>query len=188
MSTFKRAIAGVGGLIALGVVLAVLGALSFTIRQTGGGADPDAAFSSTDVDDLALRAETAWDDDPPGLVRTLDPTTRDELATAWLRADQAVALAAEGDRSGLGVWYTGPALEQVDRRFARDGSSMTSTADEVSTLEASGHRLRVDFVSADAQIVAMWIETETISGETRAVETIMVLSDGSWRIRHLEAR
>jgi hypothetical protein len=74
--------------------------------------------------------------------------------------------------------------------------SDVDTEYEVSAPLALGHRLRVDFYSLDGQIVVLDIETirpRPIDGRvgdgddpTERFEAVIVLSDGNWRVRHVE--
>ena len=191
MSTVKRATAALGGLVGALVVVAVLGALGLAVRQTGDGADPGDAFTATALDDASLLADTTWEAEPPGLARGVDRATRDELATAWIRADDARARAAASDLDGLGVWHVGPAGEQVRQRFSLDpDGAVRSGAARVAIDRSLAHRLRIDFISEDGQIVVLGASStvERDGVEQRFDrEAIMILLDGTWRIRHLEA-
>ena len=191
MSSVKRGLAAVGGVIVVVGVLLVLGVTSFTVRETGDGADPDSAFSSTDMDQAMLRANVEWIDDAPGLVRAIEPSTREALATAWRRADDALERAAAGDLSGLDVWYTDAALEQALARFGSDaGGRPTTGAYSLSSAVADGHVLRGEFYSADGQIVVLSVRTtfggSPPSSDDANSEVILVLSNGNWRVRNIE--
>jgi hypothetical protein len=198
MSTLKRWIALAAGVVIALAVLAVIGALSLAVRQSGDGADPDEAFSATELVPESLGATVTWSDDAADLVRIVEPTTRDEVAAAWLRANDALMRAAEGDLGGLDVWFTGPALDGARERFdpSGDGAS-ASRATTVRSSIAIAHDLRVEFYSLDGQIVVLRSasdvpvaeaegEGDTPSWSTVRSEVILVLSDGNWRIRNIE--
>jgi hypothetical protein len=166
--------------------------ISFAIRETGRGADPNVAFSPTENVPGALAADVAWLSDAENLVRIVEPTTRAQLGAVWLRADDALSRAASGDLTGLEVWFVDAALSNAMSRFEID----LDTEQRVSAPSALGHRLRVDFYSLDGQIVVL--DTETIrprpidgrveDGDplTERFEVVLVLSDGNWRVRHVE--
>ena len=196
MSTLKRWIALTAGVVIALAVLAVIGALSLAVRESGDGADPDEAFSATELVPESLGAIVTWSDDAADLVRIVEPTTRDEVAAAWLRANDALMRAAEGDLAGLDVWFTGPALDGARARFDRssDGAS-ASPATAVRSSSATAHDLRVEFYSLDGQIVVLRTASDVPiaeaeggvpSSSTVRSEVILVLSDGNWRIRNIE--
>lgn len=188
VGTVKRWLAVAGGLVVLLVLAAVLLLISFAVRETGGGADPGEAFSATDLDTSALSAEIAWTDDADDLVRRMEPSTREQLGIAWLRADDALARAATGDTSGLDVWFVDAALANAELRFGADLPNEST----VRTAPSIAHRLTVDFYSLDGQVVVLSVDTirERPTGPSSEVierlEAVLVLSDGNWRIRHLE--
>lgn len=181
ISSVKRALALVIGVgLIIGVVI-VVGVGSLAIQRAGDGADPADAFSATDME--ALRAGVSWGADAGDLVRDVEATTRDELASAWLRANDALVRASEGDTSGLEVWFSGPALTQALDRFDADGDRVAAT----SPIGAIEHRMSVSFVSLDGQSFVLEIVTERPDGSGAIARTaIVILTDGVWRIRHLE--
>ena len=136
MSTLKRWIALAAGVVIALAVLAVIAALSLAVRESGDGADPDEAFSATELVPESLGATVTWSNDAPDLARIVEPTTRDEVAAAWLRANDALMRAAAGDLGGLDVWFTGPALDAarhairpLDRRRIRESGHCGSIDD-----------------------------------------------------------
>lgn len=194
MSMVKRWIALAAGVAVALVVLAVIGALALAVRESGDGADPDEAFSATELIPESLGASVTWSDDSPDLVRIFEPTTRDQVEAAWLRANDALVRAAEGDLGGLDVWFTGPALVAAHERFDPSGDSTSaSRVTAVRSSSAMAHDLRVEFYSLDGQIVVLRSASEVPVGEgdtpswsTVRTEVILVLSDGNWRIRNIE--
>lgn len=179
MSRVKRSIALAAAAGAALALVAVIAVISLTVRRTGDGSDPDRAFSATETVPEALAAELTWLADADDLVRVVEPTTRELLASAWLRANDALARAADGDLGGLDVWFTDAAREQALARFAGD-----VTVDPVLS-----HALRVDFYSLDGQVVTLTADLSVRRDDTTGVETvqaILVLNDGNWRIRNLE--
>lgn len=191
--TIKRWIAFGGSVVALMALSGLLLLISFAVRESGEGADPDRAFSSTALDSDALLAEIAWLPDDDGLVRRMEPSTRDQLSVAWLRADDAVNRAAFGDLSGLEVWFVDAALANAEARFDTEATDDFA----VSTAPAVAHQLQVDFYSLDGQVVVLSIDTirsrpavrnerESAVDVFERLEAMLVLSDGNWRVRHLE--
>ena len=196
MSTLKRWIALTAGVLITMAVLAVIAAVSLAVRESGDGADPDEAFSATELVPESLGATLTWSDDAPDLARIVEPTTRDEVAAAFLRANDALMRAAAGDLGGLDVWFTGPALDAARQRFDRstDGAS-TSRATAVRSTIATAHDLRVEFYSLDGQIMVLRSASDvpdadpnggTPASTTTRSEVILVLSDGNWRVRNVE--
>ena len=181
MSTVKKWIAAAATLVVVIVVLALLGVISLTVRQTGNGSNPDDAFSPTAVVPEALAAPLTWLDDADDLVRVVEPATREQLTATWLRGNDALVRAADGDPTGLDVWFTDAALDAATSRFG--GAHATATG------HAVAHELRVDFYSLDGQIVVLTAQSEVRRGTDEHVErfeSILVLADGNWRIRNLE--
>ncbi len=196
MSTLKRWIASGWALASLSAVIGVIAGLSLAVRTSSDGADPEAAFSATELTPESLSAEVTWSGDAADLARDVEPATRDELTAAWLRATDALARAADGDPSGLDVWFTGPALADAQQRFERgiDGALATG-ADRVDAAVATAHDLRVLVYSLDGQIVVLRTASDILLADaadpsspsiTTEAEVIFVLSDGNWRIRNIE--
>ena len=197
VSRIKRWIAVFGALATLGLLLVVFGAVSFTVSRTGDGSDPDRAFSPTQDIPSALNVELVWATDADDLVREVERTTREQLGSMWLRSDDALARAAEGETSGLEVWFVDAALDATLGRFgsAPDDPDSDIESTTRSVAPALRHRLRVDFYSLDGQVVVLSVETIRVrptdaAGKTVEVvertEAMAVLSDGNWRLRHLE--
>jgi hypothetical protein len=192
MLKLKRWLVIIGALVVMGLFGGLFLVISFAIRETGRGADPNVAFSPTENVPGALAADLAWLPDADDLVRVVEPNTRAQLGAMWLRADDALSRAASGDLIGLDVWFVDAALSNAMSRFDSD----VDTEYEVSAPLALGHRLRVDFYSLDGQIVVLDIETirprpidgrvEDGDAPTERFEAVVVLSDGNWRVRHVE--
>lgn len=191
--TIKRCIAAAGALAAVATLAGLLLLISYAVKETGAGADPDRAFSSTQLDSDALLAEIAWLPDAGDLVRAIEPSTRDQIGVAWLRADDALDRAALGDLSGLEVWFVDAARANAEARF----EVAPTVAFDVMTAPAVAHQLRVDFYSLDGQVVVLSVDTirerplvGSVPSSTvdvfERLEAMLVLSDGNWRVRHLE--
>ena len=168
-----------------------------TLIESSEGADPDEAFSPTELAPESLGASVRWADDAAGLARAVEPTTREQVAAAWLRANDALVRAAEGDLVGLDVWFTGPASIDAHERFDRDAAGASITGASTVTSEvASAHELKVEFYSLDGQIMVLRANSTIVdpmrssldvnsTHDVRA-EVIFVLSDGNWRVRNIE--
>jgi len=132
----------------------------------------------------------AWGDDDPDLARRVEPETREQLTATWLRAHDALERAAQGDASGLDVWFVGPALDHAEARYTGNHDAGVAASHPVA------HRLQVRFYSLDGQVAVITSDTtyeRTTSGESgeriatlERIEAIVVLADGNWRIHHLE--
>ncbi len=194
ISRIKRWIAVVGVLVVVATMLVLFGAISFTVSETGDGSDPDRAFSATQEIPGGFAADLVWSPDADGLVREVETTTREQLGSMWLRADDALARAAEGDTGGLEVWFVDAALGAAVDRFVSGGVVDVPHA-SIEVAPAIAHRLRVEFYSLDGQVVVLAVDTIRVrpvgtADQTAEVveelEVVAVLSDGNWRIRHLE--
>lgn len=190
MRSIKRTLGATAAALGLVAVVFALAGLGAAVEETDGDADPDTAFSATEVVPRALAGQVIWDDDDADLARRMEPTTREQLTATWLRAHDALERAAEGDRTGLDVWFVGPALARAQARYGPDRSG-----DSVDASHPVAHRLRVRFYSLDGQVVVLTSDTtyERPAPGTGArvatverVEAIAVLADGNWRIRNLE--
>ena len=178
MSSTKRRLAIVAVLLAALAVCAALIVGSGAVRQTESGASPDDAFSATQAIPDILGVDVDWLPDAAGLVRRVEPTTREQFTATWLRGLDAVARSTDGDTSGLDVWFVDAALDQATARA--ELATYTPTAAQRWT----SHEMQVDFYSLDGQIAA--ISARSIGLVSVEYEVILVLADGNWRIRHLE--
>lgn len=177
-SSTKRRLAVVAALLAVIAVVAALVIGSGAVWQTESGASPDDAFSATQAIPDILGVDIRWQPDADGLVRRVEPTTREQLTATWLRGLDAIARSTDGDASGLDVWFVDGALAQATTR-AELSEEMPISADRWIS-----HELRVDFYSLDGQIAV--VSATSVGPSTAGHEVILVLADGNWRIRHLE--
>ena len=185
LGRLKRLIAVVGvGLAALTPLLLV-SAVTVTLVAVTTSADPRAAFT----DAPAVPAEVAelvdWRPDADGLLRSVEPETRDAVATAWLGALAAGAPSA--DSAEIETWFSGPALDR-----AREAAESTSRAVGP---EWTSHRLHVHFYSLDGRIIGLEVESRgglPVDGTVTAVvdryDVVLVLQDGNWRLLAVTAR
>ncbi len=129
-----------------------------------------------------------WESDAPDLPRAMEPLTRVDVSSAWVRAWEQLTIAAQtGDTSGMEVYFSNSALEAARERAADMGGR---------PLHQLSHRLRVDFYSRDGQVLGL---TATEVRFVRAVplgdelgwmhsvetyEAVLLLEDGNFRIQH----
>ena len=119
------------------------------------------------------------------LLRDVEPQTVEGIEFAWTRALAAVGNASNGDATGIDVWFSGPASDQMHELLATgtvvDGGSWAS------------HKITPNFYSIDGQILMVDIDRAgplnfgTVNGEigNDTVRVVFVLRDGNWRVEHL---
>ena len=160
---------------------AFLGLGARAVVATGQGADFGTVLNepSRTADDAA---EIVWSDGEP-LLRELETQTIEGIEFAWTRALAAVGNAAEGgDTSGLDVWFSGPAQDQV--------SGLIATGAVVDGGSWLAHDVTPSFYSIDGQILVANIERTAVGSDGRSLVTdnvraVFVLRDGNWRVEHL---
>ena len=92
--------------------LLALGAGVQLVVASGQGADFANVFNEP-ATAVTTEADITWTEGEP-LLRTLEPQTLEAIEFAWVRSIEAVERAgAEGDTSGVDVWFAGPAKTQV---------------------------------------------------------------------------
>lgn len=185
------------GWVAATFVVAVLVGVLSVVRASTGASIAD-AFSETAIIPAELAGNVTWLPDAGDLARTVEPTTRESLEGAWVRAMSIAALQSEGpltlgNRAEPTTWFSGRALEQ----FA------TTKDEQVVPTTFSEHELEVLFYSADGQIVSLSAEMTATSvlrsdasdSERRTtlatrekVVAVLILQDGNWRIDQLVRR
>ncbi len=184
-ATRKLTAAAVGAACVFGVVAFVY-AVGNAREQVGQRRETEAVFTPSAELPPALIEALRWHPDPVDLPRELEPATREDLGSSWLRALEQLAIVSQtGESDGLKEYWSGPALTVVE------------TADwSTSAVEQSGHELRVLFQSADGQIIgfetASQLQRTTITPEGQRIwagieyfEVVMVLRDGNWRVEHI---
>ena len=114
------------------------------------------------------------------LLRDVEPQTVEGIDFAWTRALAAIGNASNGDVSGVDIWFSGPAQDQLHVLLASgtvvDGGSWES------------HEITPTFYSIDGQILMADIDRvglvdSELSNDT--VRAVFVLRDGNWRVEHL---
>lgn len=135
-----------------------------------------------------LLESVIWQPDASDLKRQMEPLTRVEVTSAWIRAWEQLSIVAQtGDLTGLEVYFANSALEGLL-------ASVEDTSGH--PVHQLGHRLKLDFYSQDGQVIGLtaqevqllrsvnvdgvlgWMET------TESYEAILLLEDGNWRIQH----
>lgn len=158
---------------AFGIASLLLGAIA--LISASEGADFASVFSEP-AQTIDGEAEVAWIEGEP-LLRDLEPQTREAVEFAWVRSLAAVTNAsANGDLSGVDVWFSGPAKEQLNE--------LLSTGAVAGAGNWLAHEVTPDFYSIDGQILMTHIErSDQDSSET--VRVVFILRDGNWRVEHL---
>lgn len=129
-----------------------------------------------------------WQPDRPDLRREMEPLTRVDVTSAWLRAWEQLSIVAQtGDTTGLEVYFSNSALEGL---LGSASDSRNFPTHQIA------HELRIDFYSRDGQVIGLtadrvelvraaevgdvtgWLQTD------ESYEAVLLLEDGNWRIQH----
>lgn len=168
------------------LVLGTFGSLLSTVTQSG-----DAAEVFTDAAELPddLLDAVTWLPDTEGIPRSMEPLTRADVTSAWIRAWSQLTVAAEtGDTSGMEVYFSNSALQGV---LAGAESSSNRPVFQI------GHDLQLTFYSEDGQVVGLTaVQSRLLRAEPfddgvrrffeseESFEAVLILEDGNWRIQH----
>ena len=129
-----------------------------------------------------------WQRDPENLTREMEPLTRVDLTSAWIRAWEQLSIVAQtGSVAGLEIYFSNSALE-----------GLLASAQEVRgrPVNQLSHNLRVDFYSEDGQVIGLTadqvglVRSVPIGGtlgwvqSVESYEAVLVLEDGNWRVQH----
>ncbi len=156
--------------------LLALGAGVQLVVASGEGADFANVFNEPTTA-VTTEADITWTEGEP-LLRTLEPQTIEAIEFAWVRSIEAVERAgAEGDTSGVDVWFAGPAKTQVLEILA---TGAVAPAPDWATHDFEPH-----FYSIDGQIFVAHIDRATADNQTDSVRAVFILRDGNWRVEHL---
>ncbi len=184
---------GLLGLIALLAYTAVTQTAQL-LRYFQQGADPASALNIVPNKPPDLEVALAWLPDDPDTGREMEPLTRVEIESAYLRAWLQWNISyLRGEAYGLETYFVGPALEAVEASI--DAMHAQGWSLQQTDLE---HHLHLHFYSADGSIVsftardvlvAQVLRSEgtipVVTEVTRAdYEVVMMLEDGNWRVRH----
>jgi Cellulase (glycosyl hydrolase family 5) len=158
------------------------------------GANPAAALHIVPNLPPDLRVRIAWQADDRVTGASIEPSTRVDVQSAYLRAWLQWNLSyMKGAPYGLQTYFTGQALADASGAViaAASGKYVVEQAD-------MNHQLQLHFFSADGSVVsftdhnvdvAQIISTPkgvvAYAGETVATyDVVMLLEDGNWRVRH----
>ena len=182
---------GIGTMLSYWLLLGLTGLISY-FQQ---GADVSSALHNIPAlpSDLAVRWQ--WLPDDPDTGRQMEPFTRVQIESSYLRAWLQWDLSyVQKKPYGLTTYFSGPALADLNASITQGAANNWKIAQV-----DNAHNLQLHFYSADGSIVSLTdqdaLVMETIqdaknatiySGETRAnYDVVMFLEDGYWRIRHL---
>jgi len=155
--------------------LLALGAGVRLIVASGQGADFTSVFNEPTTA-VSTDADITWTAGEP-LLRQLEPQTIEAIEFAWVRSlDGVERAAADGDTTGVDVWFAGPAKSQVLETVATGA---------VVSVDWSAHDLQPHFYSIDGQIFVAHIDRATVDGDVDRVRAVFILRDGNWRVEHL---
>ena len=182
------------GLVSMALVFGLVGAISRLLAYFQEGADPASALNIVPNVPPDLKVDLIWLPDDPDTGRQLEPFTRTQIESAYLRGWLQWNISfLKGEETGVSTYFGGPALEAIRESIAathEQGWSMAQTDLE--------HHLKLHMYSADGSIVSFTAEDVLVAqimrdtsgkpiytGVTRAdYDVVMLLEDGNWRIRH----
>jgi hypothetical protein len=158
------------------------------------GADPASALNIVPNVPPDMYVRMGWRDDASDAGRQVEPFTRTQIESAYLRAWLQWNFSyIKGEPYGLKTYFAGPALAAAGDAV-RDAAARGLRIDQIDT----AHELELHFYSADGAIVAFTDHDALVAqlirdssgavvyaGETRAdYDVVMLLEDGNWRVRH----
>lgn len=183
---------------AMGIVWVAIAGLSNILAYFQQGADPATALNilPNAPPDLFLKLE--WLPDAPNSGRVLDAYNRQqvEIAYEWAWAQWNISYLRKAPY-GIATYFTEPALKAV-RQSITDAAKQGLQINQVNT----SHQLRVNFYSADGNLLSLTDEAADISsiirdasgtvifaGDTRATyDMILLQQEGRWQIRDFVRR
>ncbi len=158
------------------------------------GADPASALNIVPNVPLDLHVELTWLPDDPDTGRSIEPFTRSQIESAYLRAWLQWNISyLRNEPYGLKTYFAGPALDAVTATV-NDVAAQGLRVAQVDSV----HELKLHVLSADGSIVS-FTDTRALvaqsirdasgktlfAGETEAsYDVVMFLEDGHWRVRH----
>ena len=193
-SRVKLILWGIGGLLLIGGIGYGVQRISLLWASFQQGADPASALNQSVAIPLELAAKLEWLSDAVDTGREMEPFTRYQIETAYLQAWRQWNLSfAKGEPTGLKTYFVEPALDMV-------GQTVVTTAAAGWQIEQvnTRHQLKLHFYAADGSIVsftdqaavmvqAVWDESGSlvmVEETAVALDVVMLLEDGNWRIRH----
>jgi hypothetical protein len=179
----------------LWLVISGIGSLVVTFQQ---GANPASALNIVPNVPPDLHVDMAWLPDDPDTGRPMEPFTRSQIESAYLRAWLQWNLShIKGEPYGLKTYFVGPALASVSSAVA-EVAAQGWQAQQVDL----AHRLQLHFYAADGSIVSFTDHgaevvygvrddaggPETVHVLPSTYDVVMFLEDGTWRVRHMVRR
>lgn len=158
------------------------------------GADPASALNIVPNVPLDLYVDLAWLPDDPDTGREMEPFTRTQIESAYLRAWLQWNISyLRGEPYGLKTYFVGPAWEAASDAVA----TVAQRGWQIAQADTE-HELTLHFYAADGSIVSFTDSRATVAqiitdgegnaifaGESTAIfDVVMMLEDGNWRIRH----
>lgn len=180
--------------LAAGLALFLFSRLANVLTYFQEGADPASALNIVPNVPADLKVRLEWLPDDQDTGRQLEPFTRTQVESAYLRAWLQWNISyLKGEPFGLETYFVGPALEAVTegvRAAHQQGWSLEQTDLE--------HQLRLHFYAADGSIVSFTAHDVLVAQLLRnehgapilaqtsqaTYDVIMMLEDGNWRVRH----
>ena len=156
--------------------------------------DPGSALNIVPNVPPDLDVQLNWLHDDADTGRVLEPATRTDVQSAYLRAWLQWNISLLKNKPyGLETYFVGPALSDIS-------TSINAIAAKAYLIEQADltHTLQLHFYSADGSIISFTDSNATVAnivhsksgaviyvGETTAVyQVVMLLEDGNWRVRH----
>jgi len=163
-----------------------------TYFQTG--ADPASALNIVPNVPPDVKTELTWMSDDPDTGREMEPYTREQIASAYIRAWLQWNLSyRKGKPYGLETYFVGPGLE------AASEGVVDAASRDIQIYQADlQHTLQLHFYADSGSIVSFTDHNALIAqsirdmnghdlyaGETTTdFDVVMFLEDGNWRVRH----
>jgi hypothetical protein len=138
--------------------------------------------------------DLTWAPDAADTGRAMEPFTRRQIESAYLRAWLQLNLSlVRQEPYGLRTYFVGPA-----RAAVTENVTTLAAAGWLVEQSNSGHRLALHFYSADGSIVAFTDHNAVITRQIsdadgnviyagaapEVYDVVMFLEDGNWRVRH----
>ncbi len=156
--------------------------------------DPGSALNILPNVPPDLAVSLKWQSDDSDTGRVLEPATRTDIESAYLRAWLQWNLSLlKNQPYGLETYFVGPALSDVSDNI----HSIATKGWQVTQVDTE-HSLKLHFYSADGSIISFTDQhaevAQIIRDKTGAVifsqeseaqyQVVMLLADGNWRVRH----
>ncbi|MCB8945325.1 MAG: hypothetical protein H6658_16380 [Ardenticatenaceae bacterium] len=182
------------GLTAIALILTLINRVAGLLAYFQEGADPASALNIVPNVPPDLQVRLDWLPDDPDTGRTLEPHTRTQIESAYLRAWLQWNISyLRGEPYGLETYFVGPALQAVTEAIEathQQGWSLAQTDLE--------HQLQLHLYSADGSIAAFTAHDVLLAQVLRDAsgapvltevtqadyDVVMMVEDGTWHVRH----